>query len=80
MPSLVAEAASVLGLSLGPGGTPPEEDAIAAAFKKLAIRWHPDRSFAPGSHTTHGLSTEELRERLAAAGVGVRMATAADFG
>ena len=44
MPSLVVEACSVLGVDPGPDGTPPEEDVIAAAFKKLAIRWHPDRN------------------------------------
>ena len=44
MPSLVAEACTVLGLTTGPGGAPPEESAVTAAFKKLAIKWHPDRN------------------------------------
>ena len=35
--------------------------------------------FRPGQETTHGLSTDELRERLAAAGVGLRPAVANDF-
>ena len=43
MPSLLSEAAEVLGLEL-PDGKPPSEDEITAAFKKLAIRWHPDRN------------------------------------
>ena len=36
--------------------------------------------FVNSQETTHGLTTAQLRERLAAAGVGVRMATAGDFG
>lgn len=36
--------------------------------------------FVPSNETTHGMTTAELREKLAQAGVGVRMATAADFG
>ena len=44
MPSLVAEACGVLGLDPGPRGTPPDEEAVASAFKKLAIKWHPDRN------------------------------------
>ena len=44
MPSLVVEACSVLGLEPGEGGTPPGEETIASAFKKLAIKWHPDRN------------------------------------
>ena len=44
MPSLVVEACSVLGVEPGPNGTPPDEEVIASAFKKLAIRWHPDRN------------------------------------
>lgn len=35
--------------------------------------------FRPGNETTHGLSTEALREKLAAVGVGIRMASASDF-
>ena len=44
MPSLVAEACSVLGLEPGPNGTPPLEEAVASAFKRLAVKWHPDRN------------------------------------
>ena len=44
MPSLVVEACTVLGIEPGPKGTPPDEEKIASAFKKLAIRWHPDRN------------------------------------
>ena len=44
MPSLVVEACSVLGIEPGPGGTPPDEEVIRAAFKPLAIKWHPDRN------------------------------------
>ena len=44
MPSLVVEACSVLGIEPGEKGTPPASDAIQAAFKKLAIKWHPDRN------------------------------------
>ena len=44
MPSLVVEACQVLGVDPGQGGTPPTEEAVAAAFKKLAVRWHPDRN------------------------------------
>ena len=44
MPSLVVEACSVLGIEPGAKGTPPASDAIQAAFKKLAIKWHPDRN------------------------------------
>jgi hypothetical protein len=36
--------------------------------------------FNPSNETTHGMSTRELREKLAAAGVGVRPANAGDFG
>ena len=36
--------------------------------------------FVNSQETTHGLTTAQLRERLAAAGVGVRMATVGDFG
>ena len=43
MPSLVAEACSVLGIEAGKTGV-PDEEVVAAAFKKLAIRWHPDRN------------------------------------
>jgi hypothetical protein len=34
----------VLGIEPGSGGTPPPEEVVASAFKKLAIRWHPDRN------------------------------------
>ena len=44
MPSLVVEACTVLGIEPGPKGTPPAPDAIQSAFKKLAIKWHPDRN------------------------------------
>ena len=44
MPSLVVEACSVLGIEPGEKGTPPASDAIQSAFKKLAIKWHPDRN------------------------------------
>lgn len=44
MPSLVVEACSVLGIEPGPKGAPPPPDAIQSAFKKLAIKWHPDRN------------------------------------
>lgn len=44
MPSLVVEACSVLGVEPGPDGTPPDEAVVAGAFKKLAIKWHPDRN------------------------------------
>ena len=44
MPSLVAEACTVLGIEPGPSGTPPDDAVIASAFKKLAVRWHPDRN------------------------------------
>ena len=43
MPSLVAEACSILGIEAGPSGV-PDEEVIASAFKKLAIKWHPDRN------------------------------------
>jgi len=36
--------------------------------------------FHPSNETTHGMSTRELREKLAAAGIGVRPANAGDFG
>jgi hypothetical protein len=36
--------------------------------------------FSASHETTHGLTTEELRAKLAAAGVGLRMATSADLG
>ena len=50
MPSLVVEACSVLGIEPGPKGgaglgpAPPASDVIQSAFKKLAIKWHPDRN------------------------------------
>ena len=44
MPSLLQEAAEVLGVELGADGGPPDAEVIAAAFKKLAMRWHPDRN------------------------------------
>jgi hypothetical protein len=44
MPSLVVEACSVLGIEPGPGGSPPDEEQVRAAFKPLAIKWHPDRN------------------------------------
>ena len=44
MPTLLAEAAQVLGLNLTADDEPPDAEAIAAAFKTLAIRWHPDRN------------------------------------
>lgn len=43
MPSLVSEACTVLGIEAGPKGV-PDEATVASAFKKLAIRWHPDRN------------------------------------
>lgn len=36
--------------------------------------------FNPSNETTHGMSTQELREKLAAAGIGARPANAGDFG
>lgn len=44
MPTLLAEAAQVLGVELTADGGPPDAELIASAFKKLAIRWHPDRN------------------------------------
>ena len=44
MPSLVVEACTVLGVEPGRSGTPPDEDVVASAFKKLAMKWHPDRN------------------------------------
>jgi hypothetical protein len=43
MPSLVSEARTVLGFPALPS-EPPPEDELAAAFKKLALKWHPDRN------------------------------------
>ena len=36
--------------------------------------------FNPSNETTHGMSTQELREKHAAAGIGARPANAGDFG
>ena len=52
-----------------PPPPPPGFDAAAAMRAGFANR----------QETTHGLTTEQLRETLAAAGVGVRMATAGDL-
>ena len=52
MPSLVVEACSVLGVEPGKGGTPPHEEAVQGAFKKLAIKWHPDRNSDKVSEAT----------------------------
>ena len=53
MPSLVVEACSVLGIEPGKGGTPPDEEDVAKAFKKLAIKWHPDRNPDNVKEATH---------------------------
>ena len=36
--------------------------------------------FHPSNETTHGMTTEQLRQKLSEAGIGVRAATAGDFG
>ena len=51
MPSLVVEACSVLGLEPGPNGTPPLEEDIAKAFKKLAVKWR-ENNVAAGIYET----------------------------
>ena len=61
MPSLVAEACSVLGLEPGPKGAPPDEDAVGVAFKKLAIKWHPDRHSSK-SDADKEQATEKFKE------------------
>lgn len=44
MPSLLAEARAVLGFASAADNSPPPAEDVAAAFKKLALKWHPDRN------------------------------------
>ena len=80
--SAFAEAAGSAGVGVGGLGG-------GAAGKASATNWTrtPEQragatqaGFRASDETTHGMTTEQLRQKLSEAGIGVRAATAADFG
>ena len=60
---------------------PPHGGFVRASAGGAAPDWQAARQagFRPSQETTHGMTTEELRAKLADAGVGIRPANAAAF-
>ena len=63
--------------SEAPSAAPRAAGGVGGGIDPVAAR---RAGFHPSQDRSHNMSTEEIREKLAAAGVGVRPAVASDFG